>query len=177
MAKHTTPMYRAPEMLDTWSNHSIHTGADIWALGCLLYFLCYGRHPFEDSAKLAILNGNYRIPGNDVTHVAFHDLIRQMLVVDPNFRPTISQVQEHLASLSFIDNKVSELDLGLVTLNNALGSNIQESASNESLSSVSAGTTSETSVSTYSAVRLCLGLFGFLLFIFFFGTIWNQIGI
>ena len=151
MAKHTTPMYRAPEMLDTWSNHSIHTGADIWALGCLLYFLCYGRHPFEDSAKLAILNGNYRIPGNDVTHVAFHDLIRQMLVVDPNFRPTISQVQEHLASLSFIDEKVTELDLELSTLNNA-GSNIQESASNESLSS--AGTTSETSVSTVSCLLL-----------------------
>ena len=69
MAKHTTPMYRAPEMLDTWSNHSIHTGADIWALGCLLYFLCFGRHPFEDSAKLAILNGNYRIPANDTSHI------------------------------------------------------------------------------------------------------------
>jgi cyclin G-associated kinase len=153
MAKHTTPMYRAPEMLDTWSNHSIHTGADIWALGCLLYFLCYGRHPFEDSAKLAILNGNYRIPANDVTHTAFHDLIRQMLVVDPTFRPTINQVQEHLASISSAGGFCiingdgdTELDLELSSLNSP--PNIQESASNESLqSSVSATTTSETAVS------------------------------
>ena len=152
MAKHTTPMYRAPEMLDTWSNHSIHTGADIWALGCLLYFLCFGRHPFEDSAKLAILNGNYRIPANDVSHIAFHDFIRQMLVVDPTFRPTINQVQEHLASLSasagFDINATTggaELDLELSSLNNA--NLIQESASNESLSSASVTTTSEAPVS------------------------------
>ena len=26
--------------------------ADIWALGCILYYLCYLKHPFEDSAKL-----------------------------------------------------------------------------------------------------------------------------
>lgn len=85
MAKHTTPMYRAPEMLDTWSNYSIHTPADIWACGCLLYFLCFGKHPFEDSAKLAILNGNYRMPETSENSI-FHDLIRQMLVVDPSCR-------------------------------------------------------------------------------------------
>jgi cyclin G-associated kinase len=100
MAKHTTPMYRAPEMLDTWSNYPVYIAADVWALGCLLYFLCYGRHPFEDSAKLAIINGNYRIPEVDITFEAFHDLIRQMLVVDPTFRPSIGQVQEHLASIA-----------------------------------------------------------------------------
>jgi len=41
MAKHTTPMYRAPEMVDMWSNFPITTAADIWALGCVLYVLCY----------------------------------------------------------------------------------------------------------------------------------------
>ncbi len=120
MAQHTTPMYRAPEMLDTWSNYAVNIGSDIWALGCLLYFLCYGRHPFEvnlfmtflilslpvisfnlqDSAKLAIINGNYKIPENDFTYMAFHDLIKQMLMVDPSLRPSIGDVQEHLASVS-----------------------------------------------------------------------------
>lgn len=52
MAQHTTPMYRAPEMLDTWSNYPINGQADVWALGCILYYLCYLKHPFEDSAKL-----------------------------------------------------------------------------------------------------------------------------
>ena len=52
MAANTTPMYRAPEMLDTWNNYPINYQADIWALGCILYYLCYLKHPFEDSAKL-----------------------------------------------------------------------------------------------------------------------------
>lgn len=41
MAKHTTPMYRAPEMVDTWNNYPITVAADVWALGCVLYVLCY----------------------------------------------------------------------------------------------------------------------------------------
>ena len=61
MALNTTPMYRSPEMLDTWSNYPIDTAADIWALGCLLFTLCFRRHPFEDSNKLAIFNGNYKV--------------------------------------------------------------------------------------------------------------------
>jgi cyclin G-associated kinase len=52
MARHTTPMYRSPEMLDMWANYAIDTAADIWALGCTLFFLCFHQHPFEDSAKL-----------------------------------------------------------------------------------------------------------------------------
>ena len=75
MAKVTTPMYRAPEMVDTWSNHSIGTPSDVWALGCLLYVLCYTKHPFEDSAKLRILNANYIIPTGDKQFAYFHDII------------------------------------------------------------------------------------------------------
>ena len=43
MARHTTPMYRAPEMLDMWANYQIDTSADVWALGCTLYFLCFNQ--------------------------------------------------------------------------------------------------------------------------------------
>jgi len=62
LARYTTPMYRAPEMLDLWSNHGIDERSDLWALGCLLFALTYGVHPFQDSNKLAIVNGNYSIP-------------------------------------------------------------------------------------------------------------------
>mgnify|MGYP003310777235 CR=1 FL=1 len=58
-------MYRAPEMLDTWSNYPVDMAADIWACGCILFVLCFHHHPFEDSAKLAILNGNFKIPPHD----------------------------------------------------------------------------------------------------------------
>lgn len=65
LAAVTTPMYRAPEHLDLWSNHPVGSKADVWALGCVLYCLCYRRHPFEDSAKLRIVNANYTLPTSD----------------------------------------------------------------------------------------------------------------
>lgn len=96
MARHTTPMYRAPEMLDMWANYSIDTAADVWALGCTLFFLCFHQHPFEDSAKLAIVNGNYRIPAGDFTYKMFHDLIKQVTTKAPKyfFSPFFVQVVE-----------------------------------------------------------------------------------
>ncbi|KJH41125.1 kinase domain protein [Dictyocaulus viviparus] len=62
MQRHTTPMYRAPEILDTYQNFVVGPQQDIWALGCVLFYLCYHVHPFEDSAKLRILNVAYSIP-------------------------------------------------------------------------------------------------------------------
>ena len=79
MAKHTTPMYRAPEMLDLYSNNRIDTQVDMWALGCVLFVLCFNKHPFEDAAKLRIINGKYQIPANDRDFTDFHDLIRKCI--------------------------------------------------------------------------------------------------
>ncbi len=35
---------------------------DIWALGCILYALCFLRHPFETSSNLAIINSRIKFP-------------------------------------------------------------------------------------------------------------------
>jgi len=61
--KYTTLSYRAPEMVDLYSGKSITTKADIWALGCLLYKLCFFSLPFGEST-LAIQNGNFSFPDN-----------------------------------------------------------------------------------------------------------------
>lgn len=53
--------FRAPEMVDLYSGKSITTKADIWALGCLLYKLCFFSLPFGEST-LAIQNGNFTFP-------------------------------------------------------------------------------------------------------------------
>ena len=45
------------------------------ALGCVLFYLCFMEHPFEDSAKLRILNAKYTIPESDSKYTVFHDLI------------------------------------------------------------------------------------------------------
>ena len=55
----------------------------VWlqALGCVLFMLCYGEHPFEDSAKLRIINGKYTIPESDTQYTVFHDLLSKYLSV------------------------------------------------------------------------------------------------
>lgn len=80
MARFTTPMYRAPEMVDTWNNFAVGTACDVWALGCILYTMCYMRHPFEDGAKLRILNGNYTLPqaAADPKYCCFQETIRKL---------------------------------------------------------------------------------------------------
>ncbi|VDN16166.1 unnamed protein product, partial [Dibothriocephalus latus] len=70
------------------------------ALGCIFFYLTCGYHPFGDSAKLAILNANYNLPPCTPETEPFHNLIRQMLLVDPAQRPNISTVVGELADLS-----------------------------------------------------------------------------
>lgn len=56
-----------------------HVLSPVQALGCILYLLCFKQHPFEEGAKLQIVNGKYSIPQNDVKYTVYHDLIRTYL--------------------------------------------------------------------------------------------------
>ncbi|ORX63650.1 kinase-like protein, partial [Linderina pennispora] len=60
--RYTTLEYRAPEMIDLYLQRGITEKADIWALGVLLYKLCYYCTPFDNASPLAILNAEYSIP-------------------------------------------------------------------------------------------------------------------
>ena len=60
--KHTTMQYRAPEMIDVHMRRPIDEKSDVWALGVLLYKLCYYTTPFEEHGPLAILQVSYRTP-------------------------------------------------------------------------------------------------------------------
>lgn len=99
LASVTTPMYRSPEQLDVWSNHVIGPKCDIWALGCTLFFLCFQKHPFEDSAKLRIVNANYVLP-SDSRYQCFHDVIKGCLQVDPSKRFDVSTILDRLAAIA-----------------------------------------------------------------------------
>ncbi|KAF6255608.1 serine/threonine protein kinase 7 [Scenedesmus sp. NREL 46B-D3] len=62
ISRHTTPAYRPPEMWDLYQRQLIDTKVDIWALGVLLFVLCFGHLPFAGDSKLQILNGKYEMP-------------------------------------------------------------------------------------------------------------------
>ncbi|XP_054904866.1 AP2-associated protein kinase 1-like isoform X3 [Poeciliopsis prolifica] len=89
--KYTTLSYRAPEMVNLYGGKLITTKADIWALGCLLYKLCFFTLPFGES-QVAICDGSFTIPDNSRYSQEMHCLIRYMLEPDPDKRPDIYQV-------------------------------------------------------------------------------------
>jgi serine/threonine protein kinase len=39
-------MYRPPEMIDQYLSYNVDLQVDIWMLGCVLYILCFAKHPF-----------------------------------------------------------------------------------------------------------------------------------
>lgn len=90
--KHTTPAYRAPEMWDLYRRELINEKVDIWALGCLLFRICYFKSAFDGESKLQVLNGNYRIPELPKYNTSIIDLMRDMLQSSPDARPDITQV-------------------------------------------------------------------------------------
>ena len=85
-------MYRPPEMHDRYLKYNVDFQVDIWMLGCILYVLCFVKHPFENAQTLAILNGQFEIPASDSDHISEETkkLIKVMLRVNPSERPTIA---------------------------------------------------------------------------------------
>jgi AP2-associated kinase len=97
--KHTTMQYRSPEMIDVWRKQPIDEKADIWALGVLLYKLCYYTTPFEAVGQMAILNASFKFP----PHPPFSDRLKRLiswtLKEDPKNRPNIYQVVQEVCSM------------------------------------------------------------------------------
>ncbi|MED6289529.1 hypothetical protein CHARACLAT_003766 [Characodon lateralis] len=89
--KYTTLSYRAPEMINLYAGKAITTKADIWALGCLLYKLCFFTLPFGES-QVAICDATFIVPDNSKFSTKLHCLIRYMLEPDQEKRPDIYQV-------------------------------------------------------------------------------------
>lgn len=73
--KHTTLQYRSPEMIDVYRKLPIDEKSDIWALGVLLYKLCYYTTPFEEQGQLAILNASFKFPA----YPLFSDRLKSLI--------------------------------------------------------------------------------------------------
>ncbi|XP_015457191.3 AP2-associated protein kinase 1 isoform X9 [Astyanax mexicanus] len=106
--KYTTLSYRAPEMVNLYGGKMITTKADIWALGCLLYKLCFFTLPFGES-QVAICDGSFTIPDNSRYSQDMHCLIRYMLEPDPDIRPDIYQVSHFAFKLARKDCSVQNV--------------------------------------------------------------------
>ncbi|KAF9886923.1 hypothetical protein FE257_010664 [Aspergillus nanangensis] len=97
--RHTTLQYRSPEMIDVYRKQPIDEKSDIWALGVLLYKLCYYTTPFEEVGQMAILNATYKFPQYPVFSDRLKTLISWMLKENPQKRPNIYQVLREACSM------------------------------------------------------------------------------
>jgi serine/threonine-protein kinase HSL1, negative regulator of Swe1 kinase len=94
-----SPHYAAPEVIAMKPYDG--SKADIWSCGVMLYVLLTGLPPFNISGDeknfkylfKAIREADYRLPGNMSPEAK--DLIRSILVPDPDRRPTIDQIWDH----------------------------------------------------------------------------------
>mmetsp|Transcript_26752 Transcript_26752/g.23562 ORF Transcript_26752/g.23562 Transcript_26752/m.23562 type:complete len:507 (-) Transcript_26752:266-1786(-) len=95
-----TAHYAAPEVL---SSQPYNQSADMWSLGVIIYTLLCGFPPFFDASNNMknlyhlIKKGQYSFPSpfwDDISENA-KDLIRKLLVKDPNGRLNAGQVLQH----------------------------------------------------------------------------------
>ncbi|KAF7307523.1 Protein kinase domain-containing protein [Mycena indigotica] len=97
--RHTTLQYRAPEMVDPYMRRPVDEKSDVWALGVLLYKLCYYTTPFEEHGPLAILNVQYRIPPYPVYSQQMNSLIASMLREHGHQRPSVFELLNNVHRL------------------------------------------------------------------------------
>ncbi|KAJ3941885.1 Ark- serine/threonine protein kinase [Colletotrichum fioriniae] len=110
--KHTTMQYRSPEMVDVYRKQPIDEKSDIWALGVLLYKLCYYTTPFEDQGQLAILNASFKYPSYPVFSDRLKKLIASMLRESPQARPNIYQVLREGCAMQGRDVPIHDIYAG-----------------------------------------------------------------
>ncbi|KAK4196611.1 putative serine/threonine-protein kinase [Triangularia verruculosa] len=110
--KHTTMQYRSPEMIDVYRKQPIDEKSDIWALGVLLYKLCYYTTPFEEQGQLAILNASYRFPSYPAFSDRLKGLIAWMLRESQQARPNIYQVLREACSMQGREPPVKDIYSG-----------------------------------------------------------------
>lgn len=135
-------------MVDLWRMQKIDEKVDIWALGCLLYRLCFFFHPFDEGGNLGIINVNYKIPSESPYSQDLHKFIQFMIQPDPTIRPNIFQVIEYLSKLRGVPNTAVNPN---VSTNSHQNTQQQQSPTTNSNRSQQTGSKTQTTTSSNSS--------------------------
>jgi len=79
-------------MCDPYQHWPVTEKVDVWMIGCILYTLCFYKHPFMEMTKLSIVNAAYTFPKDHPYPEKLLDIIRIMLTPNPKFRPSIFEM-------------------------------------------------------------------------------------
>ncbi|KAI5867700.1 kinase-like domain-containing protein [Durotheca rogersii] len=89
--------YLPPEMIAPRNaDNSYDEKVDLWSLGVLTYEFLVGEAPFEDTPVMTtrrIARGDMKVPS--FVSAEATDLIKKLLVIDPDKRLSLEQVQKH----------------------------------------------------------------------------------
>lgn len=103
-----TPYYIAPEVLKKKYDFK----CDIWSCGIIFYIMLCGYPPFDGNSDEEIMNNiltqDLTFDGNGWDNVSTQakDLIKKMLVKDPNCRPSAEEVMNH----AFLERRNSTMN-------------------------------------------------------------------
>ena len=98
-----TPYYLAPEVI---MQEGLYAGraADIWSCGIILYIMLMGAYPFNSNERIDGVDGLKALYAHiSATTLIFpehisseaEDLLRIMLIVDPNDRCNMEMIKSH----------------------------------------------------------------------------------
>jgi surface protein len=91
-----TYTFMAPEIMLKKENTKFDLKCDLWSLGIIIYYLYFGKYPFDNDYEIAIAHAIKE--GLDLefsNDVEFNDLIRKLLVKNPEERISWEQYFNH----------------------------------------------------------------------------------
>lgn len=101
-----SPLYRAPELYDVPHKGQLDGRIDIWAVGCLLYFMMMAVNPFEKQCKqganLVLAVHRARVDWSNPPHKvnpALQELVHACLRPDFRDRPTSAELTDRIAQV------------------------------------------------------------------------------
>ena len=102
-----TPYYMSPEMI----KGNFVYASDVWSVGVILFIMVTGKRPFRGKCKEEVYNKissgkyDYKSLNNAKCSEELKDLIKKMIVCDPDKRITIEACLEHIWFKQFEDEK------------------------------------------------------------------------